>query len=74
MTDVRALLVAAPNNDLNDIAPFDIPVTFVHTELPWLMTIKNFMFKEYNVSSDQDTTDIKYSCTGIASHCKNKPA
>ena len=57
-----------------NINDFDIPVTIANTTNVYSMTIKNFMFKEDSVTSDVDTTDIKVSCNGIASHITKKPA
>ena len=74
MTDYRALIAAAPGNDLKQVAPFDIPVTFAHPTNAWSTTIKNFMFTEDSWTSDTDTTDIKQTITGIASHVTNKPS
>jgi len=73
LNEVQALEAASPNFDVKDIPPFDIPVTIANSSNKYALTIKNFMFTEDSISSDVDTTDIKVSCTGIASHIVKKP-
>jgi len=68
LNEIQALELASPNFDVKDIPPFDIPVTIANSSNVYSLIIKNFMFTEDSVSSDVDTTDIKVSCTGIASH------
>ena len=68
LNEIQALELASPNFDIKDIPPFDIPVTIANSSNVYSLVIKNFMFTEDSFSSDVDTTDIKVSCTGIASH------
>ena len=72
LNEVQALEAASPNNEILDIAPFDIPVTIPNGTNVYSMIIKNFMFTEQSTSSDVDTTDIKVSFTGTASHIVKK--
>lgn len=67
-TDFIALTRATDDNNIKSLDPFDIPVTLLNASNPSSFVIKNFCVTEDSFSSDIDTTDIKHTVTGIASH------
>lgn len=69
--DSDALNFASPNNDVLDLAPFDIPLTVINPEAPRLKIFKNILIQSTEESSDEDTTDIKVAYTCICSHIQN---
>lgn len=70
-TDADALELASPNNDVQDLPPFNIPLTADNGVSPKLKIIKNVLITGAEESSDEDTTDIKVAFTAVCSHIEN---
>ena len=72
MTDGRALVNASPENNPNELAPFNIPVTFLNEPKPWLISIKNVLITGHKITSDTENKDIKMEFTAIFTHLEHK--
>jgi len=70
--DSDNLRFASPGRKQNNLPPFDIPMTLTNPSAPRFTIIKNVLIQSVEMTSDEDTTDIKESYTCIASHLKSE--
>lgn len=57
--ELNRLIAAAPNRDISDIPPFDIPVIYTPTgQVPIVDTLKMVEFKGFDQTTNQGDTSI----------------
>jgi hypothetical protein len=69
--DADSLEMASPGNDVQNLEPFDIPLTADNGVSPRFKILKNVLVQGTEESSDEDTTDIKVAFTALCSHIVN---
>lgn len=68
LTDFNTLENASPGRDIQNLDPFDIPLTELSNVNPSFRILKNVLITGAEESSGEDTTDIKVSITAVCSH------